>query len=248
MKKTVVLFLALVLMLSLVSCSIDFGDDSDVHGKVSDNEEEKGEDKEDKEEDTEKEAEKGGEEQKSSDSDFDIGKASGKTYRNEYLGIGITLDSGWTFYTDEEIAELNNIIIDEVDDEKIKESLKKSNSFYDAFAIDKSGSSLQIIFEKAIGYSHFSVEDYIDLVFKNGVMDSSVKQLENQGLSDIKAAKTEIKVDGKTLPGIEISGMFNGKAYKQIFVVLKKDSYFVSVVAASLGKTEEIIGKMYFIK
>ena len=48
-------------------------------------------------------------------SSLELGKVNGLTWENEFIGLGCTLTSDWTFKTDEEIRQLNNIVEDALD-------------------------------------------------------------------------------------------------------------------------------------
>ena len=87
MKRFLTVLLAMAFVMSFASCSKDEGD-------VTDQSEVTTEDM-------------GTKETPDTDSSFEQGSVAQQTYKNEFIGIGCTLDDGWTFYTDDQIAKLN---------------------------------------------------------------------------------------------------------------------------------------------
>lgn len=64
---------------------------------------------------------------------FRPGEMNGGVYTNEFLAIGCTLDSNWTYLTDEEIAELNRSTTEQLSDEEMRAAMEDA-SLQDMFA------------------------------------------------------------------------------------------------------------------
>ena len=105
MKKLIVIMLCLMMMTSLIACSKS-PSEGEVRGEQTTNEK------------TQEESEA-----ETSEKEFSLGETDGLVYENKFIGIGCTLEDNWSFYSDEEIMELNNYTADVAgeDYEKIME-------------------------------------------------------------------------------------------------------------------------------
>lgn len=65
---------------------------------------------------------------------FQPGEMNGGVYTNELLGIGCTLDSNWTYLTDEEIAEMNQSTYEQMSDEELRAAMDDALVVQDMFA------------------------------------------------------------------------------------------------------------------
>ena len=115
---------------------------------------------------------------------FSLGTISGTTYESEFLSLGCSLSGDWTFYTDEEIKELNNMATD-LAGEEYEKLMEQSTIVYDMMASSNDQlSSVNIVLEKSneIAVSAFDLE-------KNGeiIALSARSSLENMGFTDIKS-------------------------------------------------------------
>ncbi|MDO4732269.1 MAG: hypothetical protein Q4B50_01965, partial [Bacillota bacterium] len=65
---------------------------------------------------------------------FSLGRVEGNTYENEFLGIGCTLDSSWTFFSQEELSALNNAAEDMLPAD-FTESAAEAEQLYAMYAL-----------------------------------------------------------------------------------------------------------------
>ena len=87
--------------------------------------------------------------------EFSMGKISGGTYRNDFLGLSCTIPQGWEFYSEEQLLQLNNIV-GEFMDEEVQEQLKNANMVFDMFAQNAIGdSSINVNMEKLAATQSF---------------------------------------------------------------------------------------------
>lgn len=176
-----------------------------------------------------------------------MGETEGSKYESKFIGIGFNLPSGWTFYTDEQIREMNNITGDMMGD-KYAEQIKKADIIYDMMAIQTTtGNSVNINLEKAsaLGATITSEETYV----KNGM--SSVKQaLESMGATNVTAKQTKVKLAGESLHAIELSMKINGVALYEKVICKKVGNYFACITVGTTGsdQTESVISQFYSLK
>jgi len=219
MKKLLSIFLALILVLSFAACTSS----EDVKGKVDSKSDAL----------TEK-----------NDDEFKIGlgNSTANTYKNEFIGVSCTLDSDWTFLTQEEIYELNNLTNDMLD-EKIAESIESANLIYDMQATTEAGDNVAANIEK-LSILNSAIHD------EESYIDASLPQLktslEDIGITVTKSEKIELEFIGKKTFGCYIVGTAsNGVTIYEKLACIKKGSYVYVVAAASStdGKVDEILNQ-----
>ena len=226
MKKIIALLLAALMMFMLVSC----GDDTNVRGELGGNDA------------TNSDA--AASESTDSETDLELGSSSNNTYENKFLGIGCKLDSNWTFLSDAEIREANNLTQDLLDDE-LAEQLENASVIYDMQAT-KADSSANIVLniEKigSLSGALMSEEEYA-----NSTLDGLKSGLESAGLSNIEASVTSVTFAGKEHAAIVVIGEAYGvKVYEKI-VCFKKGKYVAAVAFASYNDdtTDEMLSYFY---
>ena len=165
--------------------------------------------------------------------DLSIGKAEGNVYKSEFIGIGFNLPSGWTFYTDEQIRELNNFTTDMLE-EDLQKAIQDANLIYDMYAQDASGNNVAINLEKvsALGSVIHSEEDYID-----ASLPALKDALTSVGFSTVTTQKINVTLAGETHPAISIVAS-NGQVTVYEKVVCKKIGNYIACIAIATPNTD----------
>lgn len=217
MKKAACLFLAVIMLAGLFGCHGDNGTD-DVRGNIV----------------------SGNNSQNTEKPELSLGKTENNTYSNTFLGLSCTLPSEWVFYTDEQILELNNIVVD-VLDEDIAELLENANIIYDMFASSQTdGSTMNVTLEK------ISAAQMISLDIKQileAQIDTIKQGYENMGYTDTNVEYQKTTVDGKEFDGLKLTAKIQGiDVYLTIFT-FRKSNYLANVTIGSpqTDKTETIL-------
>lgn len=173
-----------------------------------------------------------------------MGKVSGNKYESEFIGIGFNLPSGWTFYSEEQIRELNNATADMLDD-KYTEQIKKADIIYDMMAVNsKTGYNVGINLEKAsaLGAAVTSEKTYV----KNGMADVK-SALESAGASNVTTTQTKVTIAGESLHAIEVTCKMQGVAIYEVVACKKVGNYYASIAITTTGsnQTDRIISQFY---
>lgn len=168
--------------------------------------------------------------------DFQPGEMNGGVYTNEFFGIGCTLDSNWTYLTDEEIAELNQSTYEQISDEGLRTAMEDA--------------SLQDMFAQADGgLVNISITIENMGVLYGNTMDEA-KYLEvarptvETGLTDIGMTDLVMEASTETFAGephevMNISGMLEGDVpFYQKLVLVKRGNYMAGI---SIGSAMEDI-------
>lgn len=228
MKRVIGLFLTAVLLMGLCGCSGEMEMDA-VRGDIIDQNDSQNENQNEEQNDIQNDNED--DSQNKEEPEFSLGKTSNNTYNNEFLGIRCTLPAEWSFYTDEEILELNNIT-EEIVDEDVVERLKEANIIYDMYAAnEEDGSNININLEK------LNAVQMIGLDIKQSLeeqTDEIKTAYQNMGFTDINIQYQKIKVSGKEFDGLKISAETQGIDFYSTVFVSKKGQYLANVTLSSL--------------
>ncbi len=208
MKKILCLLLAVMMTVSLCGC---FGDNAntDVRGEVV----------------------SGDAGQSESQPEFSLGKAANNTYNNAFLGISCTLPAEWTFYTDEQILELNNITEDYMDDD-VAELIENASIIYDMYATNATtGENININLEKLNAVQAIALDIKQALEAQINAITSTY---ENIGYTDITVNYQKVSVDSKEFDALKITAKIQDTDFYGTVFTFKKGNYLANITICSL--------------
>ena len=170
------------------------------------------------------------------------------TYENEFLGLGVTLDENWEFYTDEQIAALYGVTTEMLGDD-FEEYLKNATVIYDMHVANKvDASNMNVNFEKlsALG----DVQTANMEVFVSSIMPTVVNSLETIGCTDVSYELCDITIGDKTFEGAKTKATLSGLQLYQTVVCIKCDGYIANISVTSYleDTTDSIISCFYTLK
>ncbi len=197
MKKNFALALAILMMLMLVAC----GNDTP-QGNVSD---------------TDAETQK---------AELSRGKIEGDVYKNEFLGFEFVKPSSWVYSTDEEIAAVMNVAVDNILGDKYKEALENNPAVYDMMVVDiVTRSNISVVYEnlQKTFATNITEEQYIEAVKQQVSGVSGMTISFSDKLENVKLGKTEFK---KCVCETEAYGV----KMTQVYYLHKFDVYMASVI------------------
>ena len=142
-------------------------------------------------------------------------------YTSEFAGIKFTLPEGWVYSTDEQIANMMNVGVELLNENKDNLSkILEQTALYDMVANDQTnGTSVMVMFEKSL--LNVNEEFYLNNV-KKGL--ESVTELDYQISGEITTETVggkEYKVLTATVPAYNMV---------QKYYVVKKGDYFVDIL------------------
>ncbi len=156
------------------------------------------------------------------------GTVTDNVYKNESLNITFTAPSGWTFYTDEQLAEMMHISVEMFMDEELFDA-EKAASTIDFMAIETATANninLSVENLKHSGNSKMTVEEYLE----------KAKTQVNEQMEGIKYTFTDTgkaTVSGDEYTTMKASCTFNGVTLTQYFYVRKVNYYMVTITATT---------------
>ncbi len=177
---------------------------------------------------------------------FEQGTVSQQTYKNEFIGLGCTLDNNWTFYSDEKIAELNGIAADAMDEE-VAEQIANATIIYDMFAENaETAENVNINLEKLTLAQTLVLN--LEQMYKT--QSESIKSTyENMGATEFSYTIGKATVAGKEHVSMYIKTKLNGIDLYQTVVAIKTGRYLTNICATSYqtDTTKDILNKFFSI-
>lgn len=179
--------------------------------------------------------------------EFSLGDITGLNYENEFIGIGCNLPADWTFYTDEQIKELNNVAAD-LAGEEYKEAMKNATVVYDMLAASPDmASNINVNLEK-VDPILLAVTDLSDYLEQSIPM---IKQgLENMGATVTKSEIGTVTIDGIAFDCLRITSNINGLTMCQLLFATKCNGYIANLAISTTSEVElqEIIDCFYIVR
>ena len=178
----------------------------------------------------------------------EMGSMNGGTYENDFVGIGCKLDDSWTYYSEDEILQLNGLMVDSIEDEDLARQLSESDSFYDMLATTDDGSSVNVVLENlGLIYGHtLDASGYLDIA-----LESLEDQLPLMGINTTTCEKVSFDFCGSKADGIYIVGTVSVEGMEidmyQRMACVKAGSYMTCITACSYFEdiTTDILDMFY---
>lgn len=172
-----------------------------------------------------------------------LGYVSNNVYENEFIGIGCKLDSEWTFLSNDEILEQNQLTTDLLGDE-YKDMLEATDILTCMMANHRNGISINVQMEKLpSSHSSTSAQQYVD-ASKNQIS----RPLRNMGVKNIVVKTTKIDFAGKKRPCLTLVGDYYGNAIYEVFIPIKCTSgYMAGITVCTFFEdtTEDVLSNFY---
>ena len=163
---------------------------------------------------------------------FSLGAVEGLNYENKFIGIGCNLPSDWTFYTDEQIRELNNIATDYIG-EDFKEAIANAAIVYDMYAHSNDQlKNINVNLEKVNAVT-LAMIDLADVYKQN---EALVKQsLENMGYTNITFDYGTVMIEDETFACMRTTAQYNGVTMYQLCFATKCNGYIANFTIATFN-------------
>ena len=181
------------------------------------------------------------------DEEFALGEVAGSKYESEFIGLGFTLPEGWNFYTDEEIAEMNNYVGD-IAGQDYRDLLKNATVIYDMAAASPSQTdNVMVTLEKKPNsmLKNLNLAQTLEASFS--VVKSS---MENMGYRNLTHEVTTLTIDGETFTAMHITGTLSGMTMRQTSIVIKCNGYLASLAVTTFDAagTAPLLDNIYILK
>ncbi len=178
--------------------------------------------------------------------EFAPGSVSGGVYTNEFAGIGCKLDDSWSFYTAQQIDELNGMLADGAQSESVKTMLSENRSTFDMYAVSTDGlMTMSVAFQNLglLSGATVSAQEYVELA--SAELSST---LQAYGYEDVSVQVTTADFVGKTAcPAVTVAAQRSGTKMYERLICLKTGNYVYCVTLCSFTEdvTEEMAALFY---
>lgn len=167
--------------------------------------------------------------------EFSAGKVAGSTYTNEYFGFAVTLteEFGWTYLTDEQIAQVTGQTADILDSDKMAEAYDSGKVVMEMYAMRDDYASVNVTVEKLgkVNGVLLDEEGYVD-----ASLSALPEQLVTAGYTDVNAAKTTASFAGVEHAAIAVSAVLQDVPVYELLACVKAGDYVAVVTACTYGE------------
>lgn len=185
--------------------------------------------------------------EETTEAEFSLGDVQGLNYENAFIGIGCNLPSDWTFYTDEQIRELNNMTLD-LAGEEFEAAITNAQLIYDMCAVSNDQlKTINVNLEK-IDPVTLAMIDLADVYQQNTAL---VKQgLENMGYSDLTFDYGTVMIEDETFACMRTTAQYNGATMYQLGFATKCNGYIANFTIATFNENtvDDVLSYFYLIK
>lgn len=169
-----------------------------------------------------------------------LGRIEDDTYINEYYGVGMTLPEDWSFFTDEELAEMMNISSKLIKDEELSElmtqSMDESGAVTNMAAKDKLGThNVNMRLNRMPNAMMLAMEekDILEIL-----SETVTDKLERAGYTDLEIEIGEITFAGETKAAMFLSGKYLNIPIYQAEILLMEKEYYAVLTFTSMLEDE----------
>lgn len=160
------------------------------------------------------------------------GEWNGNTFTNEVTGVKLTIDDNWVAATDEELAEMMDLTIDEVtdgDSNSLSDAVLKLQNIFDCMVTNNStGSSVIVLYENLTvsGSSKMTAEEYLNTLKEQ--LPSSL------GTAFEIGEVSERTVGSNTYKTLCADASDSGVV--QYYLTRKIDNYMINIIVTAVGQ------------
>lgn len=179
-----------------------------------------------------------------------LGVVEGSEYRNDWIGYGCTVPSGWSYASSEYLLQANQDFLEDVEnleDEELRESLSNVQQYTEMYTEAPDGLCNINITVENLGLVYgtvISLESYIDMA-----CETLGYTLVQMGYDSAEVTRGTIMFDGEERPTIVLVGQVQGNTLYQLMVPVKVDRHIANICFTSFltNETEEMAAWFYKI-
>ncbi|MBQ8539641.1 MAG: hypothetical protein IJ433_08320 [Ruminococcus sp.] len=185
-------------------------------------------------------------EQKTSEEAYSAGSVDGLKYESTFIGIGCNLPENWSFYTDEQIRELNNVTTDAAGEEYEK-LMQDAQLVYDMYAVNNNNvDSINVNLEKvdSVTLLALDMKDY----YEHSV-DSIETAYTNMGATNFDYTIGKVTIDGEEFDSLDVVAEINGTKLYQTAFAKKCSGYVANITITSIDEAtvKSILDSFYVV-
>ncbi len=167
------------------------------------------------------------------------GTVTGDVYTNASAGFACKAAEGWSFATEEDLASLNELTEEQVDNAELSKLLEDSGEVIEMSMSDTTGASVNVAVEN-LGVLYGSVLDESGYI--EAAMDNLTEAYSSIGFEDPAYETVDVEFAGQTHKAVTVEASYSGYTLYQELVCVKCDANMVVVTFTAFG--EDTIASM----
>lgn len=168
--------------------------------------------------------------------EFTLGTVVGNVYENSFIGIGCTLGSEWTYYSEDQIREINNAAAD-LAGEDYQKMMESATVVYDMYAAHSNQINTVVVNLEKVDKVQLAVLD-LEENFKNTI-PTLEQSLGNMGFTNITSELGTVKLGGTDMTCLNVVSEIGTFKMYQTIVAIKCNGY-LACITFSGDSTESI--------
>ncbi len=162
---------------------------------------------------------------------FERGVVDGQTYTSTFLGLSCTVPAEFSYLTDEEIAEINNIAADSLSDtdlaQQLQDNLENGSQVQDMYAMTEGGlQTINVLLSKVDAQgAEVDMAAFADLG-----MEQSKTAYQSMGMTDVEASRETVTFMGQSYEAIRLTATYDGNAPVYCMQICMQEGDYVCVV------------------
>lgn len=165
---------------------------------------------------------------------FERGVVEGRTYTSQFLGLTCTAPAEYTYLSDQEIAQLNDLAAEAVDNEELvkqmRESLENGNQVQDMYLMTADG--LQTVNVMLVKVSAKGAT--VDMAaFTDMGKEQIISGYQSMDMTDVEASRETVTFMGQQYEGICATAAFNDVPVTTVQVCMQVDNYVCVITFTS---------------
>lgn len=165
---------------------------------------------------------------------FERGVVEGQTYTSQFLGLTCTAPAEYTYLSDEEIAQLNDLAAEAVDSEELvkqmRESLENGNQVQDMYLMTADGLRTVNVMLVKVSAKGAAVDM---AAFADMGKDQVVSAYQSMGMTDVEASRETVTFMGQQYEGICATAAYHDAPVATVQVCMQVDNYVCVVTFTS---------------
>lgn len=162
---------------------------------------------------------------------FERGVVDGQTYTSDFLKLTCTVPAEFSYLTDAEMAEINNIAADNLSDtdlaQQLQDNLENGSQVQDMYAMTEGGlQTINVMLSKVDAQgAEVDMAAFADLS-----MEQAKTAYQSMGMTDVEGSRETVTFMGQQYEGIRLTATYDGNAPVYCVQVYMQEGDYVCVV------------------
>ena len=179
--------------------------------------------------------------------EFTLGTVEGNVYENSFIGIGCTLGSEWTYYSEDKIREINNAAAD-LAGEDYKQMMENATVVYDMYAGHSNQINTIVVNLEKVDKIQLAVLDLEENL--RNTIPSIEQSLGNMGFANITSEIGTVKLGDTDMVCLNVISKVGEFSMYQTLVTIKCNGYLacITFTADSPESIASVISGFYWLQ